>query len=90
MTREYLKDNYSIQIFGTAGYGGRGLDIHEGECCVYLYQSLDKGHGDPPVQHIVKRDAFKLEDIDSLNPEQFMDKIRNTIKQSHPEAIGRI
>ncbi len=50
-----------------------------GDCYVSVYRSLDKGHGSPPVEHVLPVGTFHVKDADTLTMDAFFEEVRNGI-----------
>jgi len=54
----------------------------EGRCCnVTVYKSLDRGHGNLLVEHVVKVRSFRLSNLDNCTAEEFCELIKKGIEK---------
>lgn len=84
LTRWPSKVPYNIYI-SIGGFGqncNTNFDISQfGEGYVRVYKSLDKGHGSPPVEHVVEVGCFKIEDVKGKTVGEFLREVRIGIEK---------
>ena len=81
-------DDFEIPIGVYIGFnsgpaaGSRDYKLgSKGDCYVSVYRGLDRGHGNPPVQHVVHLGNFVVKDNDDKNAREFFDEIRSGLEK---------
>jgi hypothetical protein len=73
-----ISGTYYIEINGIGdlrykvGYGG--------ECFVKIYESLDAGHGIPPLEHVVKAGDISINIKEDMSARDFLNEIKRGIE----------
>lgn len=84
-TKEFeVPFNYYIDIHGgpsmTFGHYKNSRD-RDGCCYITVYKSLDKGHGSPPVEHLVHAGNVLLTDTKNMKVSDFLKAVRKGIEK---------
>ena len=82
--------NYYINIdAGPSMTYGHLKNSKYGVCYIEVYKSLDKGHGSPPVEHLIKVGNFLIKNTPDMKVNDFLREIRLGIEKII-DAEGRL
>lgn len=60
-----------------AGNGANGKTV-----IVRVYHSMDKGHGNPPVEHVRELGSFEVEGLKGMSALEFLEMVRKGVRRT--------
>lgn len=77
--REAFSRGYYIQFFeGAPGFRDYYINS-DSPALVEIYKSLDKSHGNPPVEHVIKVGTLQIPNVRSMSIDILLQQIRMKI-----------
>lgn len=82
-TKEFeVPGNYYVDINGGPSMTfGHLKNSQYGECYIGVYKSLDRGHGSPPVEHLISVGNFVIKDTQDMKVSDFLREVRQGIEE---------